>query len=139
MMLARILLPDHPERRIEKEVPMHRHIIVAACSAACLFNSVPAAVGAQLPNPRTANGTTTSPPTTVAQQPGTGARAMSRSDALTALQDARVTLTRLTEASMSQKTREALARVSTEFRTLYKPTRARSRRRRRRRCRPHHR
>ncbi|MGE3957364.1 MAG: hypothetical protein AB7H96_11645 [Vicinamibacterales bacterium] len=41
-------------------------------------------------------------------------------DALAALQDARVTIARLTEASMPQDAREALARVSTAFRTLYK-------------------
>ncbi len=43
-----------------------------------------------------------------------------RTDALAALQDARVTMARLTEASMSQDARNALARVSTNFRTLYK-------------------
>ena len=47
------------------------------------------------------------------QEPG-------RSDALAALQDARTTLARLTEASLSHDAREALATVSTNFRTLYK-------------------
>ncbi|MGE3510110.1 MAG: hypothetical protein AB7N65_14640 [Vicinamibacterales bacterium] len=45
---------------------------------------------------------------------------MSHTDALAALQDARVTIARLTEASMPQDAREALARVSTAFRTVYK-------------------
>jgi hypothetical protein len=43
-----------------------------------------------------------------------------RADALTALQDSRVTLARLTEASMPENARQALARVSMDFRALYK-------------------
>lgn len=60
-------------------------------------------------------------------QPGTaqtssttaGERA-NRTNALGALQDARVTIATLTEASMSHDAREAFADVSSRFRTLYK-------------------
>ena len=81
---------------------MKRQAMVAACAVIALIG-VPQMVAAQ------ADAQSTSRPA-----------AAQRKDALAALQDARSTLARLTEASLSQDARAALARVSTDFRALYK-------------------
>ena len=102
---------------------MKRHAIIAACAVLALA-SAPGMAGAQAPAQGTSSTAGASQPATpsstaTAQStPTPGAR--QRTDALAALQDARVTLARLTEASLSQDARGALARVSTDFRALYR-------------------
>lgn len=54
------------------------------------------------------------------QAPASAVARPVQEQATTALQDARSTLARLTEHSMTQDAREALGRVSTSFSTLYK-------------------
>jgi hypothetical protein len=102
---------------------MHRNIAAGACLTLAL-GCVPALATAQSKNAapdrsaaagNSGTGSTQGASSTAgATRPG-----MNHTDALAALQDARVTLARLTEASMSHDAREALARVSTGFRALY--------------------
>ena len=87
---------------------MYRNIAASACLALAV-GCVPALATAQSQNAATNKAADT----------GTTRPGVNHTDALAALQDARVTLARLTEASMPQDAREALARVSTDFRALY--------------------
>lgn len=103
---------------------MSRHFSIAA-SAALALVCAPAAATAQT-HAQTHSQTAAATPS-AQTTPGTAARpgshadnpAANRKDALAALQDARATLARLTEASMSEDARTALAAVSTDFRALY--------------------
>lgn len=83
---------------------MKRHAMIAACAVIALTGA-PSFAATQA---------------TAGARSTAGAKSDQRTDALAALQDARVTVARLTEASLSQDAREALARVSTDFRALYK-------------------
>lgn len=89
---------------------MLRHIIAAG---AALAATATLADAVEIRPVMPATSVTLTPPQTHTNE-------MSRADALAALQDARVTIAGLTEASMSQDARERLARVSSAFRALYR-------------------
>src|SRR5689334_1412296 len=95
---------------------MHRHVIACAALTLGCFVGTAAAQG-QAP---ATTGSPKSSPSSTAPQSSSATKDASHADALAALQDARVTLSRLTEASMPQDARQALATVSTGFRGLYK-------------------
>jgi len=102
---------------------MHGNITATACLALAL-GCIPGLAAAQsqkaAPGTAAAAGSSGTGSTQGASSTAGATRpGMNRTDALAALQDARVTLARLTEASMPQDAREAFARVSTDFRALY--------------------
>jgi hypothetical protein len=102
---------------------MKRYTIIAACALLAL-TTTPDVAGAQTPaQGRASTAGAGKPATTPAPVTGHStarSKATQRTDALAALQDARTTLARLTEASLPQDAGDALARVSTDFRALYK-------------------
>ena len=102
---------------------MKRYTFIAACALLAL-TTTPDGVGAQTSAQGKASTAGAAQPATT-PAPVTGhstasSKAPKRTDALAALQDARATLARLTEASLPRNAGDALARVSTEFRALYK-------------------
>ena len=95
---------------------MTRYMVAAACASLALqfFMSTPTAQAAppqQAGSARTSTGQVSSGTDAVKQ----GRTNPNHADALAALQDARATLARLTEASLSQDARDALASVRYEF------------------------
>lgn len=94
---------------------MHNNMVLAVTVA---LSCLPFTAGAQ-PVTQPSSGSN-APRAETSSTEGQAARSPRHADALAALQDTRVTLARLTEESMSQDAREALARVSTDFRALYR-------------------
>jgi hypothetical protein len=108
---------------------MNRYFSLSACLAVATLVGGPAlaqnrpASASPAPSSSQATASTSRVPssTSSGQQSSSQARkAASESSALMALQDARVTLSRLTEASVPTDVRDSLSQVSSDFRGLYK-------------------